>query len=401
MRASLWAGIYSTDPFGDFSIPQYYCASGNCTWNEYSSLGICNKCSDISKKLTISCNSHASDLNNVTGCDISLPNGFALGGPEGRRNHVLAASTSFAPLVYGNYSAPLAIIQTIAGYNTLFVNKSTSINASECVITPCIINYNQSILSTTPDLATYGYNGIPFYEYVDSIIDNYSFNVSAFPWNGPNLKLTGDTAKGRPSAYQMSEPDFTALKYYLQSVFSGYVITDGTSLSYSGDNVTRPVSTNSADAMQALYLPFPYGCYDRFGNTMYDSAVCTIEMASWAMTTNIRSNLFNSTDFNTNFAIGQTLLPISIIDVSWLWIIPVIALWLFCTILALATLWRSHRAGVQGMALNPLTFIFLNLENQHPLPEWWKSENARKELAEQTQVRLSFKNHKASLVQAP
>jgi hypothetical protein len=401
MKANIWAGIFSTDPFGDYMVPSFYCATGNCTWLSYSSLGVCSKCADISTKLNISCTAHAADLDNATGCDMSLANGFALGGPEGRRNHLLATSTDYPPLVYGNYTNPLAIIQTIAAYNTQFVNQSTSIKATECVISPCIINYDASILSITPNLTRSGFSGIPFYDIVDSIIDNYKLNTSEPPWNGPTLQLTGDVVQGRPSAYQMSQPVFTALKYYLQAIFNGYVVTDGNSSSYSGDNITRPIQANSADAMQALYNPIE-SCYDRFWSPIYYPAACSIETTSWAITTTIRNRWWNVTDFSTNFAIGQTWSPITIVGVSWLWIIPVIGMWLLCVILSLVALWRSRRAGVQGMALNPLTFIFLNLEdnaNQESTAEWWNSEDARKEIAEQTQVRLRFQDRKVSLVQ--
>jgi hypothetical protein len=88
-----------------------------------------------------------------------LPNGFSLGGPEGRRNHPLAASTDYAPMVYGNYTASLTVVQAIGrNDDTLFVNQSTPMIAFECILIPCIIDYNLSLVVNAPDFAKFGAN---------------------------------------------------------------------------------------------------------------------------------------------------------------------------------------------------------------------------------------------------
>src|ERR1051326_5280549 len=152
MKANIWAGLYETDQVGAWSVPSYYCSTLNCTWAGYSSLGICSRCADISSQLNWTCEPHLADLNNDTGCDISLPNGLALGGPEGRRDHVFASGTGYPPLVYGNYTEPLATIHSIATYGDLFVDSSSAVNASECVLVPCVIRYNYSVLISSPEL---------------------------------------------------------------------------------------------------------------------------------------------------------------------------------------------------------------------------------------------------------
>jgi hypothetical protein len=398
MKANIWAGLFATDPFGDWSIPNYYCTSGNCTWSEHSSLGICSKCADISSKLNKTCNAHASDLNNATGCDVALPNGFNLGGPEGSRRNLLAASTDYSPLVYNNYSRPLSIIQVIAAYNTLFVNTSTHINATECVLTPCVINYNISYLWTSPTSRVDGFFGIPFWEIVESTNDNYSFSTSAPPWNGPTLQIGADD--NQRINYQMSQPSYSTLSYYLQALFNGYVITNGTSVSYQSDNKTRPVPGDAADAMQALYAPIE-SCSDIFFNPIYDPASCTIQWGAWAMTTVIRNTYWQDLGLNTYFTAGETYLPLQLVRVSWPWIIPIGLLWMFCVILSVYTMWKIRRVGIHGMALNPLTFLFLNLEdNGDPIPPWWHSGDEMKKVAAQLPVRLKVTDRKASLVQA-
>ncbi|KAI1314074.1 hypothetical protein F5Y03DRAFT_402311 [Xylaria venustula] len=47
-----------------------YCSSGNCTWEPYESLGVCNTCEDITDMLK------ATELDDQT--EYQLPNGFGL-----------------------------------------------------------------------------------------------------------------------------------------------------------------------------------------------------------------------------------------------------------------------------------------------------------------------------------
>jgi hypothetical protein len=398
MKSSIWEGIFYTDIYASFQRASYYCSTGNCEWNDYSSLGVCSKCADVSSKLIKSCTPKAMDLNNATGCDISLPNGFALGGLEGARNHIMAVSTTHKPIVYNNYTNPLVTIQVIASYDTFFVNATTPINATECVLTPCMINYMESFSEHSGEDAELGFNGPNFLERVDSTYDNYTYGVGTYPWNGTTIENNADTS--RPSAYQVSYPAFTAMVNYLESIFNGYVLTyDGRSWVYSGDNITRAVFSNPADAMHALHSPVGI-CYDPFLNAIYDPAACSIQMAALGMTMSIRNNLFSPIDFNTNFAIGQTYTDTQIILVAWHWIIPVAAIWLLCVILSAVTIWKAQRKAV-GMGMNPLTYLFLNLEDDPTMPQarqWWRSDDETKKLADKLQVQLQLKDQRMTLV---
>ncbi|CAG8305826.1 unnamed protein product [Penicillium salamii] len=50
-------GLWSQNNFDVLPV----CSSGNCTWNEFSSIGICNKCFDMTSSAQLKCN-----LENVT-----------------------------------------------------------------------------------------------------------------------------------------------------------------------------------------------------------------------------------------------------------------------------------------------------------------------------------------------
>jgi len=402
MKANIWAGLFDTDNLNGWSIPSYYCSTGNCTWTNYSSLGVCSRCADITTKLNKTCTSHVADLKNATGCDINLPNGFALGGLQGARNNLLAASTDFSPLVYGNYTSPLAIIQSIwANDSTLFVNDSTPIIASECVLVPCVIKYASAVVSSSQDLARLGLNIIPYSESADSIIDDYTFNsANSSTSTGPTLNVAKNG--NEPTTYHMSEDAYTGLTYYLQSMFNGFVSANGNVTSYLGDNKTRPLQADVQDTMQSLYSP-DFSCYDVYGNLVYNMVACSIINVAIAMTTVIRNDAFNSYDFSHYSAIGTTYHPNTTVDVTWLWIIPIGVLWLLCAILAFGTIMKARRAGVGGMSLSPLTLLFLDVENKEAegphRPAWFDSEEEAQKMAQQMQVRLKMSDGKVSFVQ--
>jgi hypothetical protein len=348
--------------------------------------------------LNKTCTPNALDLNGQTGCDINLPNGFTLGGSDGSRNHLFAASTDYNPLIYGNYTQPLAVVQTISSYDTLFISSNTTVTSWECVLTPCVSVYSYSEVYSSPQDSQSGYNAVPYDELVSYTQDNYTFGASDYPWNGPTIEHKLHSSQNL-TKYQLSQPAYLALKNYLGSLFNGYVTTDGKAMSYTGDNKTRPVQANSADAIQALSTDLNY-CYDVFQNSITDPAVCSIQNAALAMTVTMRDNYFNYSDFSTYFKVGETFSPKPTVAVAWPWIIPVCTFWVLGMILTLGTLWKASRRNMSTLPLDPLTFIFLNVERDGPEQEWWRSDEMQHEVAERTQVRLRVRDHHVSFVPA-
>jgi hypothetical protein len=231
---------------------------------------------------------------------------------------------------------------------------------------------------------------------VSATWDNYTMSTDPFPWNGPKLEhwLHSDQTL---TSYQMSMPAYTALKNYLQSLFNGFVTTDGKAMSFTSDNKTHPVQVNAADVMQALSTDIDY-CYDVFQNPITDPSVCSIQNAALAMTVIVRDNYFNYSDFSTYFRVGQTYSPKPTVAVAWPWIIPVCTFWTLGLILTLGTIWKANRRNISTLPLDPLTFIFLNVEKQGPQEEWWRSDELQNEVAERTQVRLRVRDHGVSFV---
>jgi hypothetical protein len=174
MKAKIWAGVFTVGSMGSWGIPSYCCATGNCTCDGYPFHGVCSRCANIMTRLNKNCYGHAANLNNVTGCDVTLPNGFSLSGLQSRRDHLTAVSTDYAPLIYGNYSDSLAVIQAIDTLDDMFfVNQSTPLHALECVMISCVIKYSESGVLNSKLFAKYGVNIINYYENADKIYNNF------------------------------------------------------------------------------------------------------------------------------------------------------------------------------------------------------------------------------------
>jgi hypothetical protein len=414
MKGYLWAALYASDSNADWATPSFHCDTGNCTWYGYQSLGVCSRCADISSQLQKSCTPAPADLTNTTtGCDILLPNGFGLGGPTRNRTNLMAMSTDFGPLVYGNYSNPLAVIQAIGAYDdTRFVNSSSQVNASECVLFPCVILYNTAVSYNSPTAASVGQNSVEFFEVAERIYDEFTLTpdgptitTPANPKINNSLIVVPENPEiNNPTTYKMSQPAYLALKNYLTSLFNGYAVTDGQNVTFHADNKTRAVVTNNADAMESVFQPVGGAyCPDIFGTMTNDPAICSLHSASIAMTNVIRGQAPGQFNFSIYQATGITWYPQPMVIVGWLWIIPVLFLWLLSVVLLAGTVWKTKKVGVhKAMGLNPLALLFLGVEEdeeEKARGHYWHSNDEVKKKAERMTVRLSLVGKKAALVQ--
>jgi hypothetical protein len=144
-------------------------------------------------------------------------------------------------------------------------------------------------------------------------------------------------------------------------------------------------------------------CYDIFGNPLNHSFTCTIQTTAMALTKVIRDSDFDAFNFTQFAAIRHTYSALPIVDVAWLWLIPVGTLWTMCAVLALGTMWKARRVGVSEMALSPLTLLFANVEERTTIQEtpvsWWQSRDEAHRMAEKMVVRLTVDERKVSFVQ--
>ncbi|CAI7645755.1 unnamed protein product [Penicillium pancosmium] len=72
--AAAWIqGLWSSEGFEVAPV----CSSGNCTWEEFTSAGICSQCSDMTASAVIDCNTPSLNSSFNTTCQIKIPDGDA------------------------------------------------------------------------------------------------------------------------------------------------------------------------------------------------------------------------------------------------------------------------------------------------------------------------------------
>ncbi|TRX88464.1 hypothetical protein FHL15_010654 [Xylaria flabelliformis] len=123
-----------------------YCSTGNCTWDPYESLGICNTCQNITDKLK------ATKVDGMT--RYQLPNGFGLQDPEPHSysNGSVAfsnnASRLFSVLAVGapNGTIPIQIGVNDNADDTVTISSAPPI-ALECLLQYCIRTMQASFVN--------------------------------------------------------------------------------------------------------------------------------------------------------------------------------------------------------------------------------------------------------------
>lgn len=239
MKAAIIGG-FSSAP--GFNVPDYSCASGNCTWQDTATLGVCSRCKDVSSLLVRQCNQTSATLTgSFQRCRFSLPNGFHLNAHPDPSTNVLANTTTndgygdgFQSLVFANYTTPIARMWSIfADSNdvedyTSYIKMSTKVYATECALIPCVQLLDSSLGSSTDS----GKGVVTkFNERVTAVYDVYKHNDtvsfavngdvdnSAGSWLQPNNEKFGN------DSYHISADSQSQLTSYLSTTLPGQSFT--------------------------------------------------------------------------------------------------------------------------------------------------------------------------------
>ncbi|CAG8143054.1 unnamed protein product [Penicillium salamii] len=178
--AAAWVqGLWSSEGFEVAPV----CSSGNCTWEEFTSAGICSQCSDMTASAGIECNTPSLDPSFNTTCQIKIPDGDAysfsvntsLPDEIGIAKFTLPSSvfwrvydngnpamnTSMAPYVtfgmrspiiaYGYAKVNISIPPHVSSFNSSIISIG---KLTVCGLGDCLRNYNVSTRNGQPSIQT-------------------------------------------------------------------------------------------------------------------------------------------------------------------------------------------------------------------------------------------------------
>ncbi|KAL8675024.1 MAG: hypothetical protein Q9168_000619 [Polycauliona sp. 1 TL-2023] len=300
MKAGIYNGVFDIKDNADAGI-SHTCPTGDCTWENFSSLAICSRCVDITSLVGKDCTNGKCHL-------LHIPNGPSLSGLGGQIN----ASTT-------NISSQLQDIEpSVLRFTTLLSKKVSDPDdalAVECSLFYCIGKYAANVSNGVADqrlLASWRNDSARLDTDSDLI-----FN--------PPKSFSNESG---PEPFRVTHRAAVALNNFMSQTFTG-----------SG-GINNSGSAFSSDIMQALY----------------DTSNLTrrIENLATSMTNSIRGQ----DDNVTGPAYGTAWTNETYVHVRWAWLAFPATLILLASCFVLCVIWETSYRDILVWKSNNIALLF-------------------------------------------
>ena len=246
------------------------CSSGNCTWDAFTTLGVCNQCQDVShliKRITMPNPAYDPDLSDPTIKQTSryqTPNGLHVTLPD----YVDGLGDYFPAIINSN---GMALLMNIPSIPWTIMNASIMSNSAafECSVFWCLKSYQSSMtqgslseisMSTTDNPTTYDlYNGTEDANDCASDPRLISYGLPTTPSIGqpvyvyaPNTSLADECVthlSNSAGVFRFSESAHRALQGFLQALFTGNLTWRGLDSFEPSSAVMQSVTTYGQSSM--------------------------------------------------------------------------------------------------------------------------------------------------------
>jgi hypothetical protein len=320
---AIYSGIFTEQsPNGKNMLMD--CATGNCTFTPYQSLGFCSRCSNITDSLKME--TTPMSVPSMAAYNYSLSNGFYFQTAP-NQNYIMDATTNI-PLVDLDVTG-LAVILNFTSISSFGYAVPPQVSATECALYYCVNTYNATVYSgkltetMTSNVGT----------------SNYSSGYGAF---GKNFDITPEACYVNGIRRNDTSSDECIYKINWLSSLS---LSNSLSplLEGQGSRFTSNRPQWSSDTVEALYGD--YGNYSET-NSIFQS------LAS-SLTNHARSKVCD----DTKQGIAWTMQ--SYVQVRWLWMILPIALVALSLIFLVITVFHTRRQHIWKSS--PLALLFSEL----------------------------------------
>lgn len=213
--AAAWGqGLWSSDRFEVAPV----CSSGNCTWEEFSSAGICSRCYDMTDSAVVDCSQPGLNSSLNMTCQVKIPDGAAY--------RFSVTTPSFGDSGLFNFKLPYSILWTVYDNGNAGQNASLAPNVTFGEMRSPIAAYGYAKVnfSAPPHPSLVRSNAVSIEKLtvcgLEDCLRNYNVSMS----NGKASIQTGDPEFGKrynkrrhnltnPRIYFIFEPksdDFTS-----------------------------------------------------------------------------------------------------------------------------------------------------------------------------------------------
>ncbi|CZR50146.1 uncharacterized protein PAC_00018 [Phialocephala subalpina] len=358
MQSAVNVGVFSP---GSVATP-FTCATGNCTFPQYRTLGFCSTCKDISSEVVIT-------MKNET---MIYSDNTTYGGSSGTLNFTFPSEL---------WASPMTASQFALGTNTFsdaiqaLLGDSNGYGASECSLSLCIKTYNASI--ENGKLIEKGLYSDPgnWNSFTNTSSSKYISTIDVSCLNNAERRTLQDAGyKFNASSNWLGYFTHTILSigYYLGGVFQEHA------------RVAPEALEGTSDFISAIF---------NSGNVGATTIESNFKNISNSMTNFVRQN---GQPVNSPFAVGKVLLSETCVHVRWERLTFPAALFaltlIFFVGMVIQTTSRyALSSGSRDFKSSALPLVFCGLETDIPL-EFYESRCGMDEMAyeaRQMHVRLS------------
>lgn len=324
---AIYSGIFQQQT-PNSKNPLIECATGNCTFAPYQSLGICSRCANITDFLKLR------KVDGVTSQQATykykLPNSFTF--QTSTTGNYLMNSTYLAPLVSLNTTGLASILNftaiTSSGYGV-----PPTVSATECSLYFCVDTYHAGVssgaftekLTSTEGTSNYSRTTLKDFEIV------------------PNNCYVNDTQQESTHS-----PECAFKVNWLSTLALSNSITPLLKGTGSLFVINRP--SWSSDSIRALYGT--YGNYTDINLVFHSLAA--------SLTSHARSKICHASHG------GIAWSTVSYVHVRWLWMVLPITLVFLSSLFLIITIFHTRREYIWKSS--PLALLFSNLDLEGPNP---------------------------------
>ena len=386
LKANVYAALLNLDAAAAWSVPQYNCASGNCTWEPIDFLSAGYYCTDLTSNLELYCNESDRKVSFgglATECEVSLPRGphLRFSRTPFTGGTIFTMATKIGHGLAGPYSAnenekfPLAKTRYIramdvnvkAGPMNIHLSNSTKWTAKECVLYPGVRRVSTRVSNGK-------YNDLEHDIYDEKT--GRSVKIWSAWQNFFNYKVVDDALfvglQPPPWPENSNSRNRTTMGLFLhatyatqllfEQLFHGSVAQFSDNLGFFtgiGNEAQRAMSSASAGAAQDVLEAIVYrnlvGCEpDR------DPVECAMENTAKALTKSFRDAAYVQHGYEkANMTIGNTLVDETRVTIQWPWLIVPVLVWLLSVGLWSTTVWRTWKRDIPMWRNNPLPLLLL------------------------------------------
>lgn len=344
MQAAILEGLYNGT-----GQPLLSCPTGNCTWTDLTTLGVCGGCEDITSLIKTQCPGRPKENIGRYECDYEMPLNLTLTGLV----QSYGGSGISSQTIWNSSAAPLGILQTdpppgspalLSVFEAIqlpegpLMDGLPPVKGTRCTVMFCTKDYAQ--INVT--------NGIPskLIPKEDALMLGQPSDRQCGPTCGPE-KLVGLAPNssvnrgGRPSNFTVNVADYANIQAYLKEMFT----SSWDSLGLLSGQLSTPADAESPTAPDVGRELANAPDLDKMIKAIADS-----------ITESIR------TSPNSTVEPGQSYIQKTFIEIRWGWLAYPIALMLLTLVLLVAVIVETQRKDVVAWKSSSLALLFHKLD---------------------------------------